>query len=293
MNNIIGYKLIKAVTWWIHFLPIRINYIFSDFLYFFTYFIVRYRRNVVTVNLKNSFPEKSDRERKLIERGYYHHLCDSFIETLYFDRISPEESKRRMRFTNPELANKYMDQGRPIVAFLGHYGNWEWLGNWPLYTYHLFYPVYKKLTNKVFDRFFYNLRSKFGAIPIERAATFRTLMESSTKGIPTFSSYIFDQTPRINDIHYWTNFLNQDTPVVVGAEKIANKLDAVVIFVHTRKIKRGYYEAEFFLISENAKDTPKFEITEKCTRFLENVIHDKPEYWLWSHKRWKHKRQDK
>lgn len=289
MDKIV-YSLLRASSWVIHVLPMRINYIISDFFFLITYYIVQYRRNVVRSNLQNSFPEKSIKERKLIEKRFYHHFCDTFIETFYYDRISFEEAKERVKYLNPDLPNQYMDQGRPVVVCLGHYCNWEWFSNWPLYTTHRFYAIYKKLRSKAFGLFFYNLRSRLGAIPLERADTFRQLMDDSRKGIPNFSSFIFDQTPRINEIQYWTNFLNQDTAVVVGAEKVARKLNAVMLTVHPRKIKRGYYEVEYFLVTENAKDTAKFEITEKCTRFLENIIRENPEYWLWSHKRWKHKK---
>jgi Kdo2-lipid IVA lauroyltransferase/acyltransferase len=289
----IGYYLLRATTWIIHLFPLRLNYIFSDFLYLIIYYIVRYRRNVVSKNLLNSFSGKSIKERKVIEKKFYHHLCDTFIETLYYDRISFEEAKDRVKFLNPELPIHYLDQGRPVVVYLGHYNNWEWFSNWPLYTNHRFYAIYKKLQSKAFGRFFYNLRSRLGAIPLERSDTFRQLMGDAQKGIPTLSAFIFDQTPRIYEIQYWTTFLNQDTAVVVGAEKVARKLNAVVVTVHPRKIRRGYYEVEYFLVTENAKDTEKFEITEKCTRFLEKIILEKPEYWLWSHKRWKHKRPKK
>lgn len=282
--------MLRATTWIIHIFPMRLNYLISDFIYFIIYYIVQYRRRVVSKNLSNSFPEKSGDELKGIERKFYHHLCDTFIETFYYDRISFGESKERVKYINPELPIQYMDQGRPVVVYLGHYNNWEWLVNWPLITEHRFYAIYKKLSSQAFGRFFYNLRSRFGAIPLERAATFRQLMEDKQKGIPTFSCFIFDQTPRVNEIQYWTTFLNQDTAVVVGAEKVAQKIDAVVFVAHTRKVKRGYYELEFYLITENAKETAKFEITEKCTRYLEEIIREKPEYWLWSHKRWKHKR---
>jgi Kdo2-lipid IVA lauroyltransferase/acyltransferase len=289
MDKIV-YSLLRAASWIVHVIPMRLNYIFSDFLFLITYYIVQYRRKIVKRNLLNSFPEKSEKERRLIERKFYHHLCDTFIETLYFDRISFDESKKRVIYLNPELPDRYMDQGRPVVVFLGHYNNWEWFSNWSLYTKYLFYAIYKKLRSKAFERFYSNLRSRSGCIPLERGDTFRQLMEDKQKGMPTLSAFIFDQTPRVNEIQYWTTFLNQETAVIVGAEKIARKLNAVVLTVHSRKIKRGYYEVEYFLITEYAKDTAKFEITEQCTRFLEKIIRETPEYWLWSHKRWKHKR---
>ena len=289
MDNF-GYYLLRATTWLLKAIPLRVQYIFSDFLYIITYYVVGSRKTVVTQNLLNSFPEKSENERKIIEKKFYHHLCDTFIETLYFDRISFDESKKRVKQLNPELVNGYLDQGRPVIICLGHYNNWEWLSNWPLYANYPIHEIYKKLRNKSFDRFFYNLRSKFGGFPLERAATFRQLVADSQNGITNISSFIFDQTPRANDIQYWTTFLNQDTAVLVGAEKVARKLDSVVVFVHMKKIKRGYYEVENSLVTDNAKDTAKFEITEMLARFLEKIIKENPEYWLWSHKRWKHKR---
>lgn len=289
MNKTI-YYLIKCGTWIIHILPMRINYLFSDFLFLIAYFIVGYRRGVVRKNLQNSFPEKSLKEILSIEKKFYHHLCDFFIETLYFDHISTSEIQKRVKFLNPQLANDYMEKGRPVVVLLGHYNNWEWPASWPLVSKYRFYPIYKKLTNRTFDHFYFTMRSRFGAIPLDRSETFRQLMTDQREGIPFFSSFIFDQTPRINDIQYWTTFLNQDTPVVMGAEKIALKLNAVVLFAHMKKVKRGYYEMEYSLITDNAKETAKFQITESGSRHLEKIILEKPEYWLWSHKRWKHKR---
>ncbi len=289
MDKIV-YSLLKASSWIAHILPMRINYILSDFFFLLTYYVVQYRKKVVRKNLKNSFPDKSEEERLKIEKKFFRHLCDTFIETLCFYRFSSEEAKRRCRFLNPELANDYMRQGRPVVAFLGHYNNWEWMTNWLLFSEYRFYPIYKKLKSKAFERFYVNLRSRFGAIPLERADTYRQLIKDAKNGVPTFTAFLADQTPRINDIQYWTTFLNQDTAVITGLEKIARKTNAVVIGVHMRKIKRGYYEVEYSLITDNPKDTAKFEISEKCTGYLEKIIIEKPEYWLWSHKRWKHKK---
>lgn len=280
----------KAVTWIFHILPMRVNYIFSDFLFFLVYYIARYRREVVGNNLKNSFPHKTSSELKTIEKKFYHHLCDTFIETLYFDRISPEEAKKRVKFTNPELPNNYMNQGRSVVVFLGHYNNWEWQTAWTLYSKYTFYAIYKKLKSKTFEKFYYRLRSRLGTIPLERADTFRQLVHDSQNNVVNLSSFIFDQTPRIHEIQYWTKFLNQDSAILTGGEKVARKLNAVVLFAHTKKIKRGFYETKYILITEDAENTTKFEITEKCTRCLEKIIIDKPQFWLWSHKRWKHKK---
>ena len=281
----------RSITWIFQIFPLRFNYLFSDMFFFIGYYVIRYRRNVVSQNLANSFPLKTKKERDDIAKKFYRHFCDSFVETLYFDRMSLVEGKNCVKYTNIELLNNYLDQGRQVVTFMGHYNNWEWFCNLRLYATQKCYAIYKKLRSNTFDRFYFNLRSRFGIIPLEKAATFRQLVSDHQKGIPSFSAFLFDQTPKSFEIQHWVTFLNQDTPVVVGAEKIAQKLDTVVLFLSSRKIKRGYYEVEFQLVTEHAAKCPKYEITDKCTHLLEKQINENPEFWLWSHKRWKHKRE--
>lgn len=286
----IGYYLLRLCSWLIQKMPRRVLYFHSDVFSAIIYYLLRYRRGVVERNLSNSFPEKTKKERSQITRKFYQHLCDTFFETLYFDRISVIEGKNCVKYLNPELPNSYLDQGRNVIVFLGHYNNWEWFANWPLYSKYRFYPIYKKLKNNAFERFYLNLRSRFGAMPLERAVVFRQLVNDHQKNISSLSAFIFDQTPRINDIHHWMTFLNQETPVILGAEKVAQKLDSVVVFLHSQKIKRGYYEATYQLVTDHAGACPKFEITDKCMGLLESQIINQPEFWLWSHKRWKHDR---
>jgi KDO2-lipid IV(A) lauroyltransferase len=286
-----GYYLLKANTWVIQLFPLRVHYLVSDLLFILAYHILRYRRSVVAKNLANSFPEKTQNERAIIAKKFYRHFCDSFVETLYFDRISVAEGRNCVKFMNPELLNGYLDEGRQVITFFGHYNNWEWFCNLPLYVNQRCYAVYKKLRSKTFDRFYYHLRNRFGAVPLERGATFRQLVGDHQKGIPSFSAFLFDQTPRPSELHHWLTFMNQDTPVILGAEKIAQKLDMVVLFLFSRKKKRGFYEAEFQLVTDHGGACQKFEITNTCTQLLERQINEHPEFWLWSHKRWKHSRE--
>lgn len=285
-----GYYLLRGLSWLIYALPPSVLYFFSDLVYTTFFHLIRYRRDVVDLNIANSFPEMTKKERNRIARKFYHHLCDSFLETLYFDRISIEEAIKRVKFLNPELANDYMDQGRQVIVLMGHYNNWECFNNWGLHTTHRSYAIYKKLRNQSFERFYNHLRSRFGSFPLERALTFRQLMDDMNEGTPGLSLFLIDQTPRSFDIQYWTTFLNQDTAVIVGPEKIARKLNSVVLFGKTRKVKRGFYEVEYVLITDNARQCPKFEITEKSTRMMEKLIIEIPEFWLWSHRKWKLKR---
>ena len=285
-----GYYLLRSYTWLLQRLPLWFHYLVSDLFFFVAYYLIRYRRAVVTTNLANSFPDKSKKERERIAKKFYSHFCDTIFETLYFDWSSGNEMKKRVVYLNPELLNHYLDEGRQVLAFFGHYNNWEWFCNLGLYTDHRLYAVYKKLKNPSFERFYCNLRNRFGAIPLERADTFKQLYDDHRQGIPSMSAFLFDQTPRIYEIKHWITFLNQDTPVVLGAEKIAQKLDAVVLFLYSRKVKRGFYETEFRLVTDKAKTLPQYEITDTCNALLEQQIVEQPENWLWSHKRWKHKK---
>jgi KDO2-lipid IV(A) lauroyltransferase len=259
--------------------------------YHLIYHVFRYRRSVVVENLTNSFPEKSDEEIGQIARKFYHFICDSLVETFYYDRISEEEIKKRVTVLNIGLVEKYLDEGRTVVVVFAHYNNWEWNSSLSLHTKYPANVVYKKLTNKTFDRFYYNLRAKFGIIPIERADILRQLIADLRDKKSSATAFIMDQTPRKHEIQYWTTFLNQDTPVLTGTEKIARKIDAAVFFCHVRKLKKGYNRLEFSLIVEHAKNTAPYEITEKSTRMIEEMIIERPELWLLSHKRWKHKRE--
>lgn len=286
-----GYYLLRAVTWIVQLFPLRIHYINSYIFYLLVYYIVRYRKKVVYTNLKNSFPEKTNEEIIQIAKKFYRHFCDTFIETLYFDRISEKEIRKRLTILNPELMDDFLFQGRQVILALGHYNNWEWNCGWPRNPDHTGYVIYKRLTNKSFDKFYYKMRSRFGIIPLERSDTFRQLVADMNNHKASVAAFLMDQTPRKHEIQYWTTFLNQETAVLTGTEKMARKLNAVVLFCHIRKLKKGYNQLEFTIISENPKNTAPFEITEKATRMIEEVIIQRPELWLWSHKRWKHKRE--
>ena len=286
-----GYYLLRTYTWIIQLFPLWIHYFFADLFFLLTYYVFRYRRRVVYTNLSNSFPVKSKQEIKQIERKFYRFFCDSLIETFYYDRISEEEIKRRHTALNFELVEKFLADRRPVIIVSAHYNNWEWNCSLTLHSEYSGNIVYKRLTNESFDQFYYNMRTRFGVRLIERSDTYRQLMEDLRNNNSSTTGFLMDQTPRINEIQYWTTFLNQDTPVLTGPEKISRKLDAVVVFCNVRKLKRGYNRMEFSVITEHAKATTPFEITEKATRMIEAMIVESPEYWLWSHKRWKHRRE--
>jgi Kdo2-lipid IVA lauroyltransferase/acyltransferase len=280
------YAFISLIT----LLPLRALYLLSDLMFVLLYYFPSYRRDVVAKNLLNSFPEKSEEERKIIARRYYRHMADLIVETLKGMHISDREIKKRFVVKDTELYERYYNQGRDVLAVCSHYNNWEWLASFQLSTRLKSLTVYKPLTDKYFDRLMLNIRSRYGADVAPMSSILKRLIKYKQEKVPTISAFVADQTPPRGEHVHWTTFLNQDTSFYIGTEKVAVMLDMVVIFIHVKKVKRGYYEAESTLVSEHPKDEKPGEITEKHVRLLENVIKEEPEYWLWSHRRWKHKR---
>ncbi len=245
---------------------------------------------MVVQNLKNSFPEKSEREIQLITKKYYRYLCDLILETLKKININEKQASSRCKMANPELFEKLKSENRSIMLLMGHYGNWEWAGSsFSLMKKHQLFVVYKPLTSNYFENFMRRTRTMFGTKLIKMENTLKDIL--SNKNTLSAFAFIADQTPPPN-IAYWTKFLNQDTAMYTGAEKLAKKLNYPVVFINIQRVKRGYYEVHAELLSENPKDTQENEITEKYIARLESEIKKMPEIWLWSHRRWKHKRQD-
>jgi Kdo2-lipid IVA lauroyltransferase/acyltransferase len=288
--NTLAFYLFYAINWVITLLPLRVLYIFSDLLFIILYHFPSYRRNVVFENLKNSFPGKSHSELRLIEKKFYRHLSDVFIETLKLTHIGSEEMKKRYIITNAEVLEKLKKEGRDIAAVCGHYNNWEWLSATPLYTDLKCVTIYRPLSNKHFDKFINNLRRKKGFFVTPNSNIVRDIITNRKNGENALYAFIADQVPPKGDIKYWTSFLNQDTPVYLGVEKIALKYDMAVLFFNMQKIRRGYYTSTIEVLFEHTSGLREFEITEAHVRCLEKMIIDNPEFWTWSHKRWKHKR---
>jgi len=272
-------------------LPFWFLYLISDVLSFTLYYVTGYRRKVVEENLRNAFPEKSDTERKQIEKRYYKYLADLIVETIKLISISEEEAKRRMFTVNPEMVDHYFNQGKSILAATAHYGNWEMAAlRFGLLTKEKRLIIYKPLSNKIFDDFFNKVRSRFGTTMISMKLALRKMVEC--KNDLSFSVFASDQTPVRHEANFFTTFLNQPTAVFLGIEKLGQIGDAVVVFYKIEVVKRGYYKSTIVPLFEDPKHTKPFEITEGHVKYLESVIREKPEYWLWSHRRWKVKPLD-
>ena len=272
-------------------MPFWFLYLISDVLCLLVYHIIGYRRKVVEQNLQNAFPEKSAEERKKIEQKFYHHFCDLVVETIKAISISPKQLGKRIVATNPELANKILSNDRKVIAVAGHYCNWELLAlGITSITRKKFLIIYKPLSNKVFDHFFINTRSRFKGIPVAMKLVLRKMVE--LKNEPFMTVLLGDQTPVRHEATYFTNFLNQPTPVFLGVEKMARSFDCEVYFCDMRKVKRGYYTYTAVPLIEDAKAAAPHEITRAHVQYLEKVIREEPEYWLWSHRRWKFNPED-
>lgn len=263
-------------------------YLLSDVFRFLLEYVFAYRKKVIISNLRHSFPDKSTKDIKRISHRFYQNLSDVIIE----NGVSPFYSKRKLeklfRFSNIEVLNEYFEKGRDIICVTGHYSNWEWASPLAYSNEHLVLAIYKPLKNKFFDKALIRARSRFNARAVPMASTARTLMECKNNGIKTLTGMVGDQCPLRKHYSYWTKFLNQDTPVFTGSEKLAIKLNAVVVFLKPRRLRRGKYQAEFEVVSENPGETAPNEITEKHTRILEKLILENPSSWLWSHRRWKY-----
>jgi len=272
-------------------LPFPIFYLLSDCIYFFIYRIIGYRKKVVYENLKNAFPNKTHTKLKLIEKQFYHYLCDLFLETLKTLTISKKEALKHCSFNKKTqtILNNFAAQQQSYILVTGHYGNWEWAGNsFSLLFKQQLYVIYHPLSNKQFNQFMYNLRSRFGTKLYAMKDTIREMLKNKNELNTT--AFIADQTPSPESA-YWTSFMNQNTPIFWGTEKIARKFNYPVVYITVKRIKRGYYEIDADVLTIDSKNTAEGEISELHTRKLEKDIIAQPETWLWSHRRWKHKQK--
>ena len=284
----LGYIFTYSLIWLLHLMPERILYCISDFLYLLIHYIVGYRKKVVYDNIAKAFPDYGKKEIRQTVRRFYHHLCDLFIESSVSHFYSESEALKKITYRNPELLNEMYSEGRQVIAVTGHYGNWEYLSTLGLVTKYPIVAIFKPLKNKYIDRLMQTNRNRFGVIPVPMKEIARKLISFQRDNTPAMSLFLADQRPIFHQIQYWTKFLGLDTPLYLGTEKLARKLNAAVVFLKVRKVKRGRYEVEIEQITGNPKDLEPFKITEAHVRILENLIREEPTYWLWSHRRWKH-----
>lgn len=295
LSQTILYYLLYGSCYLLSLIPLRGLYVLSDGLYYLVYYLARYRRSVVRQNLIASFPEKDQKERLAIEKKFYSRLCDYFFESVKMASIGEKEMLRRMTFEGLERVNELADEGRSGAFYLSHTFNWEWITSFPRHIHNsnvVLGQIYHKLANPAFDRLFLRLRGRFGAVSIRMPDTARVMMSYRREGKPTIIGFIADQAPKMHMIDHWVTFLNQDTPVITGTERIIKKLNCVAVFCSVVSPRRGYYTCKVEHIIEETKNIPDYELTDTYYRYLEESIRQNPSAWLWTHKRWKHKRAD-
>jgi len=268
-------------------MPISLLYLLSNVLHFLFYRLFPYRLQVVKQNLKNSFPNKEDIEINQIAKAFYYNLFDVSLETLKAICMSGKAIQKRVKFKNLELLQNAMQQNQSVILVGGHSANWEWTGHALQLAGIPMAVLYHPLSNKWFDWFMYNIRANFGMVPIAMQDTLRFML--AHKNEPYCYAFIADQTASPEQAH-WMQFLNQDTAVFLGTEKLAIKFNRPVVFCAVYRTQRGHYEIEFELVTDQPTQTAPLQITEKHTHLLEKQIIRQPYAWLWSHRRWKHQR---
>lgn len=267
-------------------LPLSILYLFTDFFYLIISNVIPYRKAVIESNLRNSFPSKTENELKVIRNKFYRHFTDLLAEGVKNLSISETEIRRRFKVNNPELMDLLFKKNKNVLLVSGHYNNWEWLvSSQPLLFKHQAMGIGMPMTSKFWDKKINDRRSRFG-MQVIHSKNYRTEL-TATSSSPKAVLVLSDQSPGNSNKSYWTKFLNQPTAVLFGTEIMAHELEYSVVNFITRKAKRGYYEMELTLITDSPSDCKWGEITEAHTRLLEKEILIKPEFWLWSHKRWK------
>ncbi len=284
------YYLTLPFLYLVSYLPFKVLYLLSDLFYVLIYKVLGYRKKVVTENLVNSFPEKSSAEIEKIRSDFYRYLCDLSLETIKTLSISPSALKKHFRYHDLSVFERYYEEKRSVIMVMGHLGSWEMGGAYfSQLPVHQLYVIYHPLANKRFDQLLYRMRTRSGTKLYAMKDTFRGMIKNRKE--VTATAFIADQTPSADNAH-WMTFLNQDTAVFKGTEVIARKLDYPVIYLSVIREKRGQYKIVSELLVKHPKELSENELTEMHTQRLEQDIINYPETWLWSHRRWKHKRPE-
>ncbi len=278
------------LLWIISILPFRVFYWFSDLVYVLVYYAVGYRKKIVRYNLSIALPHLTEPERLIIEKKFYRHMCDMFLEMIKTMSISSEEMKKRFKITNIELLKEYEQKNKSIILLASHFASWEWLLSINESTSFKCYGVYKKINNKYFDAKVRAIRSKFKSELVTTDKTIALINENEKNGIVSLYGLASDQSPQIHKTFHWQEFMGIEVPVHTGAEMLAKRYDLEVVFAKVKKVKRGFYEATFVPICEAPKTIPDYGITDAYLKEVEKQILEAPEYYFWTHKRWKHRR---
>lgn len=278
------YCLITPLAW----LPLRVLYLLGDLVYPVVYYVVRYRRKVTRANLTKSFPEKSAKEIVKLEKAYYRHICDLLAEGVWGLRVTPIQLLSHYRLVNAELLRPFYEQGRSVVLMSGHYNNWEMMiASLNFQLLHHGVGVGKHIVQKPFGRLLTQKRARYGTEIVDDTDVRRVMAYYDKYQVPVAYMMLGDQSPSNRKKCFWTRFLNQETAFIFGSEHFAKKYNMPVFYYTVGKVKRGYYEVTFEPLALEPQKEKDGYITSRYAARLEKTIKENPQYWLWSHRRWK------
>jgi len=289
--QLLAFIILYPIIWFVSILPFRILYFISDMVYILVYYVIGYRKKTVRENIAMALPGLSEKERLSIEKKSYRHLCDMFLEMVKTMSITEKQIKKRFTFTNLELYLAMEKKGKSIALMCAHYASYEWVISMNKHIDFQGFAIYKKINNKYFDKLVRDIRSRFNATLITTKQTIPVLESNVKKNYLGVYGFASDQSPQVSKAYHWTKFMGIEVPVHTGAEMLAKRFDMNIIFLRVKKVKRGYYEATFELMAENPKMIPNYQISDDFLRRVEVQIHEAPEYYLWTHKRWKHRKK--
>ncbi|WP_431121261.1 lysophospholipid acyltransferase family protein [Flagellimonas flava] len=287
--QLVVFILVYPLLWLVSRLPFKALYFLSDGVYVILYRLVGYRKKVVRANLALVFPNKSELERKTIEKKFYKHLCDMFLEMIKTMGISNEQLQKRFTFTNPEVLHQLEEKKLSVMLMFPHYASWEWVIALDKHIASKGYAIYQKIGNKYFDKLIRDIRQKFGTTLISTKDTKEIVANNKEQGQLSMYGILSDQSPMIKKTHLWTPFMGITVPAHTGAEFLCKKLNLPAVYLKVTKLKRGHYQGSFKLLSENPEMLPDFELTKAFLKEVEASIYEAPEFYFWTHKRWKHK----
>lgn len=281
-------KFLFTIALYFSRLPLRVFYIISDLIFFFIYHLIRYRRKVVFENLQNSFPDKSAKELQKIQKRFYHNFCDYIVETFKSFTISSIELRVRVQHINQDVFHQAKAENKNVILLAGHIFNWEWFNILAtIIPQTNSFPVYRKVQNNFWEDRIKTLRNRFGNQALEAKEVVRHIFRNPNDGNSIYM-FVADQTPHVSEVSYGLQFMNQKTPVFIGYDKLSMRMDLAFVFCEMKKVRRGYYQVNYYRIYPDGEKFTKYEVVKKFHSLLQNTINKRPDNYLWSHRRWKY-----
>lgn len=269
-------------------LPLRLLYVFSDFLFFMMYYVAGYRKKVVTENLTKSFPDKSEEEIQQIQKKFYRNFSDYLVETAKSFTVTSDELRVRVQHINQEVFHEAKKESKNIILLAGHVFNWEWTNALTaIIPQEKSFPVYRKVQSSFWEEKIKGIRNKYGNHALEAKEVMRHILRNENDGNSVYM-FVADQTPHISEVSFGLNFLNQKTPAFIGYDKLATRLDLMFVYCDMKKVKRGFYQVNYYRISPDEAQFSEYEVVRKFHALLENTIKNNPDNYLWSHRKWKY-----